>query len=516
MGAIGLAIESFRTLQRQQPENPDIYAGLAASYAAMGRYDLTRTNYELALAYAPDDPALLQALASTLDKLGETEQATQVRTEIRTAAAMTAAPIARTAFTPLGVPRATAMTVKLPAPRQTPAKPKTPEIQIAPPKLVAAEVALASKRLTTMDRQTLPTRVDVALPDANVLALAAGGGAPNKPLHLPRAGVSVAVERASSVPQRVVQSTALAELTEVAPRDVAEIKIAPPALGTAWVQLTSARMPRLDKPALNANPAIQLPRANVPAPVVALDGGAAPAPIGAQFFTVSAVNLPVERDARMEARVIRSAILPKMAEIVTGKPDASVSARSEKQEASSAIAAPGIGSADEAVQDGPYLERTSLGEVALITIARPTQRAKLQARAPQLPRLAQLAALPSERAPSQPLQRSLIAAASLRWVPLRYASRPQTIAVLNAARTDGLAARTRVALVDRGWRKIAIGNALSVRQHSLVLYAKGHMHVAARLAAQFRCKAVRVASVKSVIVLLGRDAAFRRGSALRA
>src|SRR3954454_18121614 len=61
LGATGLALETFRTLQRQQPESADVFAGLAACYAKMGRFDLARTNYEFALAYAPQDQALLTA-----------------------------------------------------------------------------------------------------------------------------------------------------------------------------------------------------------------------------------------------------------------------------------------------------------------------------------------------------------------------------------------------------------------------------------------------------------------------
>ena len=67
LGNPGLALETFRTLQRQQPESADAFAGIAACYAAMGRYDLARANYEFALASAPTDRNLLNALASSLD-----------------------------------------------------------------------------------------------------------------------------------------------------------------------------------------------------------------------------------------------------------------------------------------------------------------------------------------------------------------------------------------------------------------------------------------------------------------
>ena len=44
LGSVGLALESFRKLQREQPESADTYAGIAACYATMGRYDLARAN----------------------------------------------------------------------------------------------------------------------------------------------------------------------------------------------------------------------------------------------------------------------------------------------------------------------------------------------------------------------------------------------------------------------------------------------------------------------------------------
>ena len=99
-------------------------------------------------------------------------------------------------------------------------------------------------------------------------------------------------------------------------------------------------------------------------------------------------------------------------------------------------------------------------------------------------------------------------ASALRWVPLRYASAASNIVLLNAARSQRLAARTRTALLDRGWRKIGIGNAREVRQRSVVLYSPMRAVTARRLAAELRCKAVRVGGVDKLVVLLGRDAAL--------
>jgi len=116
LGNAGTALETFRKLLREQPESADALAGVAACYVAMGRYDLARTNFEFALAYAPNDVGLLTSLASSLDRLGEAKQAAGVRAEV---AAMRAASAALAeaqapAVTPVAVPHLASVTVKLP------------------------------------------------------------------------------------------------------------------------------------------------------------------------------------------------------------------------------------------------------------------------------------------------------------------------------------------------------------------------------------------------------------------
>src|SRR5436190_15314163 len=66
LGNVGLAAEAFRKALREQPDDVEAYAGLAACYDAMGRYDVSRQYYESALALAPKSPALLNAFAVSL------------------------------------------------------------------------------------------------------------------------------------------------------------------------------------------------------------------------------------------------------------------------------------------------------------------------------------------------------------------------------------------------------------------------------------------------------------------
>src|SRR5881397_3735616 len=106
LGNVGLALEAFRRIQREQPASAEAFAGIAACYASMGRYDLERANYEFALAYAPNDPAFLSALANSLERLGESDQAAQVRSEAARlrSVPITRAPTEQEASAPLAVP----------------------------------------------------------------------------------------------------------------------------------------------------------------------------------------------------------------------------------------------------------------------------------------------------------------------------------------------------------------------------------------------------------------------------
>ena len=131
----------------------------------------------------------------------------------------------------------------------------------------------------------------------------------------------------------------------------------------------------------------------------------------------------------------------------------------------------------------PRLERMSLGEVALLTGSGPVWRGQVVARTPQK--------------------------LTVRWVPLASAAARPSIRLLNAARWQGLAARSRSYLVDRGWRRIQIGDARQTRDQSLVLYPAAHAAIGRRLAAQFGCRSRAVQGSNVFLVLLGRDSRLR-------
>lgn len=133
------------------------------------------------------------------------------------------------------------------------------------------------------------------------------------------------------------------------------------------------------------------------------------------------------------------------------------------------------------------LERMSLGEVALVTTGRPQWRSQVVGRTAQ--------------------------STTIRYVPLRTAqTRLVQIRLLNAARHQGLAARTRSLLAYRGWRQLGIGDSTRVRRTSLILYPPNRRATAERLAAQFGFPIARRASGNEFVMLLGRDAAKYTGA----
>lgn len=469
LGDVGVALETFRTLSRQQPENPDAYAGIAACYAAMGRYDVARQNYEFALAYAPNDPVLLTALASSLDRLGEADQAAQIRIEAARLSASPAAPpsLSQAEATPMAVPRLSSVTVKLPAPSRAASAPlassrrpilqpaavpeQTPEPAIAAPQLTPPEVKLSSAplapkwiELASSVEMEIPASTEA--PPAPTPAIAAPEAAP-RPVKLSSAAFAPKnTDLASNVKVSIPVEALLASTP-----DIAAPQLTKAAVRLGWVPLT----PKKTQLASNVE--------------MAIPAGEASAPSAA-----AKMREPVMSVERPHETVI--------AEV------------------------------DPPVESGPRLERLSSHEVSLVTTSAPVRVARSWPRLPQ-PSLPGRTDVAMNSTPAR-LEPRLASATPVRWVPLKYAPSQATIQLLNAARAQSLAAQTRVALLGHGWHKIRIGNALKARQHSLVLYASARSAVAHRLAAHFGCRAVRTDRVQNVVVLLGRDIVLgRRGSA---
>lgn len=133
------------------------------------------------------------------------------------------------------------------------------------------------------------------------------------------------------------------------------------------------------------------------------------------------------------------------------------------------------------VAGGPRLQRLSSGQVALVT-------------RDAGPQWKPLAGNPSR----------MTASSALKKVPA-------PIVLLNAARSQGLAARTRMVLAKSGFRQMEIGDAPRVLTRSVILYPAGRRAQAERLAAQFGFGLRHGPSTADrLTVILGRDAATSR------
>ena len=329
-----------------------------------------------------------------------------------------------------------------------------------------------------------------------------------------------------------LESAAMAEVEGAAPpvqvaaaevKPAASAKAAPPARSTVVPEANAAPVPR---PKLKADPK-PLPRPEIR--VAAVEPQAVPAPLGPSVT----IKLPPPRrvqpaaavPAALPARSTWAAVEPGVASAPLSAPQpvpvniapefASVALLRPIEErvpepsiaqerplaapqpvpvnipsefASVALLRP----IDERVPEpsiaeerGPRIERMSTGEIALITVSKPEWRSTTVAS--------------SERS------------SKVRFVPLRQARlSPVKVRLLNAARVDKLAARTRTWLNSRGFRGLGIGDAPATRRRSVILYPAAQRAMAQRLSAQFGFPLSRRASGSHVVVLLGADAARMR------
>ena len=229
LGNAALALEAFRIAAREDPNSADALAGMAACYDQMGRFDLSRRNYEAALALAPNDLEILGAFAGSLQLQGSADEALSVRREIAARAA---------ASRPPAVAEAPSLA------------PQSPPVALAPVQVAAAP------------EQSLPERRWSA-PSVNVSAPA-----------VERLGVDIAKPETASV--------------EMAVETAAPVPVAPAPV----VQTAAAPKPVVQTAALGPSATIKLPPARrvqeAPAPKAA-----APVAIPAKAPVPAAPRVPV-------------------------------------------------------------------------------------------------------------------------------------------------------------------------------------------------------------------------------
>ena len=137
LGNVGLAIEAYRKALREQPQSVTAMIGLANCYDRMGRSDLSRRQYELALAVDPANTEIYSLFAQSLDAQGQRDEAARVKTEL---AARVVAPEASRevpgSVPVLPPPPAQSVTVALAPPRSLPVAVEQP-VAVAPQRSVS-------------------------------------------------------------------------------------------------------------------------------------------------------------------------------------------------------------------------------------------------------------------------------------------------------------------------------------------------------------------------------------------
>ena len=158
LGNVGLALEGFRRAARDDPASVDALLGIAACYDRMARFDLSRRAYEQALALQPNNLALYQALAASLDAEGLGNEAAAIRREATARALPAAAPVVTAAGSvirlpePIAPPLPSSVATIEPAQIASPSAPAASVTVILPP---ARPVAASSARVQSRDERLL-------------------------------------------------------------------------------------------------------------------------------------------------------------------------------------------------------------------------------------------------------------------------------------------------------------------------------------------------------------------------
>lgn len=156
LGNIGLALESYRKAMREDPASIDAMVGLAACYDRMGRFDLSRRHYEMALATQPAEPALYAALAQSLEVQGRAPEAARVKAEFATRVVAPEASRDVPGSVPvLSPPPAPSVTVALAPPRSAPVAVAQARIGVRLERLSLGEVALVTQDKPRWEARTV-------------------------------------------------------------------------------------------------------------------------------------------------------------------------------------------------------------------------------------------------------------------------------------------------------------------------------------------------------------------------
>ena len=145
LGNVGLAIEAFRKALREQPDSVPAMIGMATCYDRMGRPDLSRRNFEMALAVDPANTEIYSLFAQSLEGQGQRDEAARVKTELAARVVAPEAPREAPGSVPvLPPPPAQSVTVALAPPRSAPVAVERPLATLRLERLSLREVALVT------------------------------------------------------------------------------------------------------------------------------------------------------------------------------------------------------------------------------------------------------------------------------------------------------------------------------------------------------------------------------------
>ena len=178
LGNVALALESYRKALREEPASVEAMVGLATCYDRMGRGDLSRRHYEMALAAAPRDMDLYGAFAESLDSHGQRTEAARVRSELAARVVAPEAPRDVPGSVPvLPPPPAPSVTVALAPTRSAPVAVVVPAAGARLERMSMGEVALVTRahspwKAATVSRHARSTTIQFQrLPEAKVTLL---------------------------------------------------------------------------------------------------------------------------------------------------------------------------------------------------------------------------------------------------------------------------------------------------------------------------------------------------------
>lgn len=156
LGNVGLAVESYRKALREEPDSLGAMAGLATCYDRMGRTDLSRRYYEMALAVDPANTDLYSLFAQSLEAQGQRDEAARVRIELAARVVAPEAPRDAPGSVPvLPPPPAQNVTVALAPSRAAPVAVERPVAGLRLERLSMHEVALITRPQPRWEVQTV-------------------------------------------------------------------------------------------------------------------------------------------------------------------------------------------------------------------------------------------------------------------------------------------------------------------------------------------------------------------------